>query len=72
MLMPLAHIGVPAPIVGALDSLLRPVVDAGYSSLTPAAGPYLSGGSLIGVPTAADVVTSLQHGLSAIAAYPFS
>ncbi|GLD02755.1 MULTISPECIES: PE-PPE domain-containing protein [Mycobacterium] len=59
MLLPLAQIGVPQPIVGGLNSLLKPIVDAGYSSLTPTAGPYFSHGSLIGLPTAADVLGDL-------------
>lgn len=49
MLLPLAQLGVPQPIVGSLNSLLQPIVNAGYSSLTPAAGPYFSGGSLVGL-----------------------
>ncbi|GAB7145775.1 PE-PPE domain-containing protein [Mycobacterium riyadhense] len=48
MLLPLQQIGVPQPIVNHLNSVLQPIVNAGYSSLTPNAGPYLSAGSLIG------------------------
>jgi PE-PPE domain len=50
MLMPLQAIGVPQPIVNNLNSMLQPIVNAGYSSLTPSAGLYFSGGSLIGLP----------------------
>ena len=50
MLMPLQAIGVPAPIVSDLNSMLQPIVNAGYSSLTPDAGPYFSGGYLQGLP----------------------
>lgn len=63
ILLPLQQIGVPAPIVGGLNSLLQPIIDAGYSSVTPGAGPYFSHGALVGLPTAGDVVTSLQRGL---------
>jgi hypothetical protein len=63
MLLPLQQIGVPQPIVNGLNSFLKPIVDAGYSSLDPNAGPYFLHGSLVGVPTAADVLTSLQNGL---------
>lgn len=48
MLLPLQQIGVPQPIVNHLNSVLQPIVDAGYSSLTPNAGPYFSEGSLVG------------------------
>ena len=51
MLLPLEQIGVPQPIVNNLNSLLEPIVDYGYSSLTPNAGPYFSQGSLVGLPT---------------------
>ena len=60
MLMPLELIGV-QPIVNSLNSILQPIVNDGDSSLAPNAGPYFSGGSLVGLPTAADVVTSLQR-----------
>jgi hypothetical protein len=63
MLLPLQQIGVPQPIVDNLNSLLEPIVNDGYSSLTPNAGPYFSQGSLVGLPTAADVVSSLERGL---------
>ena len=61
MLMPLELIGVPQPVVNNLNSILQPIVNDGYSSLTPHAGPYFSEGALVGLPTAADVVTSLQR-----------
>ncbi|MGV0991269.1 MAG: PE-PPE domain-containing protein [Mycobacterium sp.] len=44
---PLRDFGIPADLVNGLDSILRPVVDAGYSQLTPNAGPYISYGRLI-------------------------
>lgn len=50
MLLPLQQLGVPAPIINGLNSILQPMVDAGYSSLDPHAGPYFSGGVLHGVP----------------------
>lgn len=51
MLLPLQQIGVPQPIVNGLNSFLQPMVNDGYSSLTPGAGPYFSQGSLVGLPT---------------------
>ncbi len=51
MLLPLEQIGVPQPIVDNLNSWLQPIVNDGYSSLTPDAGPYFSHGSLVGLPT---------------------
>ena len=51
MLLPLEQVGVPQPIVSDLNSWLEPVVNNGYSSLTPDAGPYFSHGSLVGLPT---------------------
>lgn len=58
MLLPLQEIGVPQPIVGGLNSFLKPIVDAGYSSFTPNAGPYFLEGSLQGVSTLADLLRS--------------
>jgi hypothetical protein len=63
MLRPLEQIGVPQPIVNDLNSLLEPIVNYGYSSLTPNDGPYFSQGSLVGLPTAADVVNYWERGL---------
>lgn len=71
MLLPLEQIGVPQPIVNNLNSLLQPIVSDGYSSLTPNAGPYFSQGSLVGLPTAADVVSSLERGLFGSAPHLF-
>ena len=48
MLLPLKQIGVQGQIVDFLNSVLQPIVNSGYSSLTPGAGPYFSGGSLVG------------------------
>jgi PE-PPE domain/PE family len=64
MLLPLEQIGVPQPIVNNLNSVLQPIVNDGYSSLTPDAGPYFSGGSLVGLPAAVDVLGTLERGLS--------
>jgi hypothetical protein len=50
MLFPLEQLGVPQPIVNGLNSFLQPIVNDGYSSLTPGAGPYFSQGSLVGLP----------------------
>ncbi len=61
MLLPLEQIGVPQPIVNNLNAFLQPIVNDGYSSLTPDAGPYFSHGSLVGLPTAADVVNAFEH-----------
>lgn len=46
LLRPLQQLGVPEPIVSALNSRLKPIVDAGYSSLMPEAGPYFWHGQL--------------------------
>ncbi|MCX2932198.1 PE-PPE domain-containing protein [Mycobacterium sp. CVI_P3] len=46
LLKPLQQLGVSQR---AID-VLKPVVDAGYSSLTPDAGPYFSHGRLVGLP----------------------
>lgn len=50
MLLPLQQIGVPQPIVNGLNMILQPIVNAGYSSLDPNAGPYFSGGLLVNLP----------------------
>ncbi len=50
ILKPLQQLGVPTEIVDALNSTLKPIVDAGYSRLTPDAGPYFSHGHLHGSP----------------------
>ena len=50
MLTPLRQLGVPTATVDALNSLLKPVVDAGYSKLTPAAGPHIWHGRLVSTP----------------------
>ena len=52
LLKPLQRLGVPRQAVDALNSVLKPIVDAGYSRLTPAAGPYLSHGRLAFTPRA--------------------
>jgi len=44
---PLRDIGVPAQFVDRVDDALRPVVDAGYSQLTPDAGPHIEYGRLV-------------------------
>ena len=50
MLFPLQQLGVPQPIVNDLNAFLHPIVDDGYSSLTPNAGPYFLQGTLQGLP----------------------
>ncbi len=47
MLVPLQQLGVPQPIVNNLNTFLQPLVNSGYSSLAPGAGPYFSHGSLV-------------------------
>lgn len=47
MLLPLQQIGVPQPIINNLNTILQPIVNSGYSSLAPNAGPYFSHGSLV-------------------------
>jgi len=64
LLKPLQQLGVPTKIVDAMDSTLKPIVDAGYSRLTPNAGPYFSQGRLLGPPapfgTPTDIPKSAQ------------
>jgi PE-PPE domain len=50
LLKPLQQLGIPERAVDALNSALKPIVDAGYSTLTPDAGPYFSHGRLLGLP----------------------
>jgi hypothetical protein len=64
MLLPLEQMDVPQSIVDDLNSLLQPIVNDGYSSLTPDAGPYFSHGELLGLPTATEMVSSVESGLS--------
>ena len=52
LLMPLEKLGFPKRIVGKLNGVLKPIVDAGYSRSTPDAGPYFSHGRLRRSPTA--------------------
>lgn len=47
MLMPLQQLGVPQPIVNNINTFLQPLVNSGYSSLAPNAGPYFAHGSLV-------------------------
>jgi hypothetical protein len=70
LLMPLQQLGLPAQWVGTLNSALKPVVDAGYSRLTPDAGPYFSHGQLKGLfgPCAADQVPASAAESARIAA----
>jgi len=44
---PLRRLGFPAKFVDKLDSILKPIVDAGYSRLTPDRGPHFAGGRLV-------------------------
>lgn len=46
MLLPLAQVGVPEQVIAGMNAKLKPIVDAGYSDLTPDAGPYFSRGRL--------------------------
>lgn len=46
LLLPLAQSGVSQNVIDGLNSTLKPIVDAGYSNLTPDAGPYFSRGRL--------------------------
>lgn len=50
LLIPLQQLGLPQRLVGTLNAALKPIVDAGYSRLTPDAGPYFSHGRLRGLP----------------------
>ncbi|WP_396932518.1 PE-PPE domain-containing protein [Mycolicibacterium sp.] len=52
LLKPLQQLGVPRGAVDALNSVLKPIVDAGYSRLNPAAGPCFSHGRLTFAPRA--------------------
>jgi hypothetical protein len=63
MLLPFQQIGVPQPIVNGLDSLLQPVVNYGYSSLIPNAGPYFSEGVLVGSPIAPNALSLSERAL---------
>ena len=63
MLLPLQQAGFPQPIVGGLNSVLQPIVNDGYSSLTPDAGPYFSQGSLVGAPIAGEVLSLVERGV---------
>jgi hypothetical protein len=47
LLMPLQHMGVPAPMVSWLNNALTPLVNEGYSQYDPRAGPYFSHGNLV-------------------------
>jgi hypothetical protein len=47
MLMPLQQIGVPSPIVNAINNVLTPIVNEGYSQFDPTGGPYFSHGHLV-------------------------
>ncbi len=44
LLMPLEHMGAPAPIINGLNNFLTPIVNEGYSQYDPNGGPYLSRG----------------------------
>lgn len=58
LLKPLQQLGVPERTVDALNSALKPIVDAGYSRLTPDAGPYFSHGRLVRPPAQAEPPTT--------------
>jgi PE-PPE domain-containing protein/PE family protein len=63
MLLPFQQIGVPQPIVTGLNSVLQPIVNYGYSSLTPDAGPYFWGGALVGAPIGGNALSFLERAL---------
>ena len=63
MLLPVQQIGVPQPVVNGLNSVLQPIVNDGYSSLTPNAGPYFSEGVMVASPIASNVLSLLERGL---------
>jgi hypothetical protein len=70
---PLRAIGIPSWIVDKIDSLLMPLIEAGYSSLTPNLGPHIENGKLVFTtsPKSADAAGSLAvQGLTAGAAEP--
>jgi hypothetical protein len=67
LLVPLEGLGVPENIIDSLNSVLKPIVDEGYSALTPDAGPYLWHGELLGLPSLSDIAQSLQSGISDVA-----
>ena len=58
MLLPLAQAGVPEQVIAGLNAKLKPIVDAGYSDLTPDAGPYFSRGRLQFSPPVRAATTS--------------
>jgi hypothetical protein len=66
LLVPLQWLGVPEDIIDGLNSTLKPVVDEGYSALTPDAGPYLWHGELLGLPSFSELVDSLGTQLNQV------
>jgi PE-PPE domain len=69
LLVPLQWLGVPENIVDGLNSVLKPIVDEGYSALTPDAGPFLWHGELLGLQSFSDMAQSLQSGISDAAGF---
>jgi hypothetical protein len=49
LVQPLVTAGVPASITNPLNKALTPIVEEGYSRYTPKAGPYVSGGKIVGL-----------------------
>jgi hypothetical protein len=49
LVQPLVNAGVPASITNPLNKALTPIVEAGYSRYTAKAGPYVSGGKIVGL-----------------------
>jgi hypothetical protein len=49
LVQPLVNVGVPASITNPLNKALTPIVEEGYSQYTPNAGPYVSGGKIVGL-----------------------
>jgi hypothetical protein len=50
MLLPLSELGVPASVIDPVNAVLTPIVNAGYSDLTPNDGPYVLHGQLVSDP----------------------
>lgn len=48
LVQPLVNAGVPTSITDRLNKALTPIVEQGYSQYAPKAGPYVSGGKIVG------------------------
>ena len=67
---PLEQLGVPTGIVRALDALLIPIINKGYSNLTPEDGPHLSHGKLVDTATTKVEVAAKKPAPQSITADP--